>query len=91
MLDSLRTQTEGPNLQCDSACRQGKISFGDSGVFVEKYVERARHIEVQIFGDGRGHIVTFPERECSIQRRHQKIIEETPSSFVGQLSYLLLW
>ena len=57
-------------------------------MFVEKYVEYARHIEVQIFGDGRGHIVTLPERECSIQRRHQKIIEETPSPFVGQLSIL---
>lgn len=66
-----------------ATCRQGKASFGDSGVFVEKYVESARHIEVQIFGDGRGHIVTLPERECSIQRRHQKIIEETPSPFVG--------
>ncbi|CAL5223800.1 g6371 [Coccomyxa viridis] len=65
-----------------AAQRQGKASFGDSGVFVEKYVESARHIEVQIFGDGRGHIVTLPERECSIQRRHQKIIEETPSPFV---------
>ena len=53
-------------------------------MFVEKYVECARHIEVQIFGDGKGHIVTLPERECSIQRRHQKIIEETPSPFVGQ-------
>ena len=65
-------------------CRQGKASFGDSGVFVEKYVQRARHIEVQIFGDGRGTIVTLPERECSIQRRHQKVVEETPSPFVGE-------
>ena len=64
-------------------CRQGKASFGDSGVFVEKYVQRARHIEVQIFGDGKGNIVTLPERECSIQRRHQKVVEETPSPFVG--------
>ena len=64
-------------------CRQGKASFGDSGVFVEKYVQRARHIEVQIFGDGKGAIVTLPERECSIQRRHQKVVEETPSPFVG--------
>ncbi|CAK0782570.1 hypothetical protein CVIRNUC_005782 [Coccomyxa viridis] len=65
-----------------AAGRQGKASFGDSGVFVEKYVQRARHIEVQIFGDGKGTIVTLPERECSIQRRHQKVVEETPSPFV---------
>ena len=69
-------------------CRQGKASFGDSGVFVEKYVQRARHIEVQIFGDGKGTIVTLPERECSIQRRHQKVVEETPSPFVGGCSAL---
>jgi acetyl/propionyl-CoA carboxylase alpha subunit len=53
-------------------------------VFVEKYVQRAHHIEVQIFGDGNGTIVTLPERECSIQRRHQKIVEETPSPMVGE-------
>ena len=57
-------------LRC--ARRQGKASFGDAGVFVEKYVQRARHIEVQIFGDGKGGNITLPERECSIQRRHQK-------------------
>lgn len=50
-----------------SASRQGAAAFGDAGVFVEKYVQRARHIEVQIFGDGKGNVVTFPERECSIQ------------------------
>lgn len=50
-----------------SAVRQGEAAFGDSGVFVEKYVQNARHIEIQIFGDGQGNIVTFPERECSIQ------------------------
>lgn len=65
--------------------RQGKANFGDAGVFVEKYVQRARHIEVQIFGDGKGNMVTFVERECSIQRRHQKIVEETPSPYVGGL------
>ena len=64
--------------------RQGKASFGDAGVFVEKYVQRARHIEVQIFGDGKGGIVTLPERECSIQRRHQKVVEESPSPYVGE-------
>ncbi|KAL3134817.1 hypothetical protein ABBQ32_007791 [Trebouxia sp. C0010 RCD-2024] len=66
----------------EAAGRQGKANFGDAGVFVEKYVQRARHIEVQIFGDGKGNMVTFVERECSIQRRHQKIVEETPSPYV---------
>ena len=67
----------------NSAKRQGAAAFGDSGVFLEKFVEHARHIEVQIFGDGLGGVVTFPERECSIQRRHQKVLEETPSPFVS--------
>jgi urea carboxylase len=52
-----------------SAARQGAAAFGDAGVFLEKYVQHARHIEIQIFGDGQGNIVTFPERECSIQVR----------------------
>ncbi|KAK9905055.1 hypothetical protein WJX75_008745 [Coccomyxa subellipsoidea] len=68
----------------EAAGRQGKASFGDAGVFVEKYVQRARHIEVQIFGDGKGGIVTLPERECSIQRRHQKVVEESPSPYVEE-------
>ena len=68
--------------------RQGKANFGDAGVFIEKYVQRARHIEVQMFGDGEGNVVTFVERECSIQRRHQKIVEETPSPYVGGLPFV---
>lgn len=63
------------------AARQGQANFGDAGVFLEKYVQAARHIEVQIFGDGRGNVVHLGERECSIQRRHQKVVEETPSPF----------
>lgn len=59
--------------------RLSRSNFKESGLFLEKYVERARHIEVQIFGDGRGHVVALGERECSIQRRNQKIIEETPA------------
>jgi urea carboxylase len=59
--------------------RLSRSNFKDSGLFLEKYVERARHIEVQIFGDGRGRVVALGERECSIQRRNQKIIEETPA------------
>ncbi len=56
--------------------------FGDSSVFIEKYIERPRHIEVQILGDKYGNIVHLGERECSIQRRHQKIVEESPSSVI---------
>src|SRR5688572_18487413 len=59
--------------------RLSRSNFKESGLYLEKYVERARHIEVQIFGDGRGNAVALGERECSIQRRNQKIIEETPA------------
>jgi len=67
-----------------SARREAMSAFGDGTVFVEPYLDRARHIEVQIMADADGNIVTFGERECSIQRRHQKIIEETPSPVVSQ-------
>ncbi|RME72191.1 MAG: ATP-grasp domain-containing protein, partial [Verrucomicrobia bacterium] len=59
--------------------RLSRANFGEGGLFLEKFVERARHIEVQIFGDGRGHVVALGERDCSVQRRNQKIIEETPA------------
>ena len=66
----------------EQAVREAQAAFGDGRVFVEKYVERPRHIEVQILADGHGNAVYLGERECSIQRRHQKVIEEAPSPFV---------
>ena len=65
-----------------SASREGAAAFGDSRVFVEKYIRHPRHIEFQILGDSHGNYLHVFERECSIQRRHQKIIEETPSTAV---------
>jgi acetyl/propionyl-CoA carboxylase alpha subunit len=56
----------------------GEQFFSDAGVFVERCVDRARHIEVQIFGDGKGNVVALGERDCSLQRRNQKVVEETP-------------
>jgi propionyl-CoA carboxylase alpha chain len=62
--------------------REGLASFGDDRVFIEKFIESPRHIEIQILGDQHGNIVYLNERECSIQRRHQKVVEEAPSPFV---------
>src|SRR5271163_2907373 len=57
-------------------------AFGDGRVFVEKHISAARHVEIQVLGDKHGNIVHLNERECSIQRRNQKVIEEAPSSFL---------
>ncbi|ORB76416.1 acetyl/propionyl-CoA carboxylase subuit alpha, partial [Mycobacterium timonense] len=67
-----------------SARREAASAFGDGTVFLEKFVERPRHVEVQIFGDRHGSVVHLGERECSIQRRYQKIIEEAPSTAVDE-------
>ena len=63
--------------------REGLASFGDDRVFIEKFIESPRHIEIQVMGDQHGNIVYLGERECSIQRRHQKVVEEAPSPFVS--------
>lgn len=66
----------------ESVKREGLNSFGDDRVFIEKFILNPRHIEIQILGDQHGNILYLNERECSIQRRHQKVVEEAPSSFV---------
>ena len=67
-----------------TACRnEARNSFGDDRVFIEKFVEEPRHIEIQVLGDGFGNVIYLNERECSIQRRHQKVIEEAPSPFIS--------
>ena len=67
-----------------SAEREAEGGFGDKRVFLERYIPRSRHIEIQILGDSYGHIVHLGERECSIQRRHQKVVEESPSPMVDE-------
>ncbi len=59
--------------------RLGQNNFSDAGVFIEKYIQRARHLEVQVFGDGRGEVIALGVRDCSVQRRNQKVLEETPA------------
>ncbi|MFE4109045.1 urea carboxylase [Kosakonia sp. YIM B13611] len=63
----------------DAVVRLGKNNFSDAGVFIEKYIERARHLEVQLFGDGNGEVIALGVRDCSVQRRNQKVLEETPA------------
>ena len=64
------------------AMNEARSSFGDDRVFIEKFIEQPRHIEIQVLADGHGNVVHLGERECSIQRRHQKVIEEAPSPFI---------
>ena len=66
----------------DSASSEALRAFGDGRIYVEKLIENARHIEIQVFGDQHGNMVHLGERECSVQRRHQKVIEESPSPLV---------
>ncbi|HYF42317.1 MAG TPA: biotin/lipoyl-containing protein, partial [Ramlibacter sp.] len=67
-----------------TSCRnEARNSFGDDRIFIEKFVEEPRHIEIQVLGDAHGNVIYLNERECSIQRRHQKVIEEAPSPFIS--------
>ncbi|TWU29777.1 acetyl-CoA carboxylase biotin carboxylase subunit [Bythopirellula polymerisocia] len=82
----------------DEECREGferasnesRSSFGDDRIFIEKFIEQPRHIEIQVLGDTHGNIVFLGERECSLQRRHQKIIEEAPSPFIDKKTRALM-
>ena len=67
-----------------SATSEAKSSFADERIFIEKYIEEPRHIEIQVLGDHHGNIIHLGERECSIQRRHQKVVEESPSPFLDR-------
>jgi acetyl/propionyl-CoA carboxylase alpha subunit len=68
----------------ESAAREAKASFGDATLLVEKYIEEPRHVEIQILGDLHGNLIHFGERECSLQRRHQKVLEEAPAPNLSQ-------
>ncbi len=68
----------------NNAKMEAKAAFGNDGVYIEKFIEEPRHIEIQIAGDKYGRVVHLSERECSVQRRHQKLIEETPSPFITE-------
>jgi urea carboxylase len=74
----------------DSVRRLATSNFSDGGVFLEKYVANARHIEVQLFGDGRGNVVALGERDCSMQRRNQKVVEETPAPGLSEATRVAL-
>ena len=76
----VRCPEEMPALM-HAARREAEASFGDGNVYLEKLVEGARHIEFQILADMHGNVIHLGERECSIQRRHQKLLEESPSTF----------
>ncbi|MBI4060355.1 MAG: acetyl-CoA carboxylase biotin carboxylase subunit [Elusimicrobia bacterium] len=70
--------------QLEAAGAEAKAAFGDGAVFIEKLLERPRHVEIQIIADNHGNAVAFPERDCTVQRRHQKLVEESPSPAISK-------
>lgn len=79
----VREETEMENA-FKTAQHEAEQGFGNPAVYIEKFVEQPRHIEIQVFGDQHGNVIHFGERDCSVQRRHQKLIEESPSPFVDE-------
>jgi len=79
------------NQAFESVQRLSRANFKDGGIYLEKYVQSARHIEVQIFGDGQGNVIALGERDCSVQRRNQKVIEETPAPNISEAVRTKLW
>src|SRR5690606_32011607 len=73
-------------LALQTARTEAKAAFGDDSVYIEKYLTKPRHIEIQVFGDGQGNAVHLGERDCSLQRRHQKVWEEAPSPALNAAS-----
>ena len=74
----------GAALAYENARSEAQRSFGDNEVYIEKFIVNPRHVEMQIFGDEHGNVVYLGERECSVQRRHQKVMEESPSPIVDE-------
>ena len=80
----MRTVSGPPELDAAlaAAARETEAAFGDGSLLVERFVDSPRHVEVQVLGDAHGHVVHLFERDCSVQRRHQKVFEESPSPAV---------
>ncbi len=77
-------EADGFERAFNGARSEADAAFGDPAVYIEKFVEKPRHVEIQVLGDGKGNVMHFGERECSIQRRHQKLLEECPSPIVDE-------